>query len=158
MTCRFTVTGRDSTGSWSTSCRCWSRSRTRRRSALASCFPSWGQKEGGMRTVSAWVFTLSPPFHIFPLPRRQLTQPHFADEPNKAQRGAGTCPDTQLVCIKKEEGRIHPTYCQSYCPPPPTLGPLLKSARLCSYSLVRFSLGLSLQPPVLWKILPALPL
>ena len=53
-------------------------------------------------TVLAWLFTLSPPFHIFTVPQRQLTQPHFADEPNKAQRGAGTCPDTQLVCIKKE--------------------------------------------------------
>ena len=67
-------------------------------------------------TVSAWHFTLSPPFHIFTLPRRQLTQPHFADEPNKAQRGAGTCPDTQLVCIK--EGGRTPTQGQPKLLPP----------------------------------------
>ena len=79
-------------------------------------------------TVSAWHFTLSPPFHIFTLPRRQLTQPHFADEPNKAQRGAGTCPDTQLVCIK-EGGGLQPRGSQSYCLPPPALRPVLKCGK-----------------------------
>ena len=71
-------------------------------------------------TVLAWLFTLSPPFHNFTVPQRQLTQPHFADEPNKAQRGAGTCPDTQLVCIKKE-GEDPPQVQPKLPPPPPTL-------------------------------------
>ena len=129
MTCSFTVTGRDSTGFWSTSYRCWSCSRMQRRSALASCFWSWGQKEGGMRTVSAWHFTLSPPFHIFPLPCRQLTQPHFTDEKNKAQRGVGTCPDTQLKCIKKKQGGFQSKRNQSGHLPPPTLRLALKSGK-----------------------------
>lgn len=75
-------------------------------------------------TVLAWLFTLSPPFHIFTVPQRQLTQPHFADEPNKAQRGAGTCPDTQLVCIKKK-GEDPPQVQPKLPPPPPTLKPAL---------------------------------
>ena len=56
-------------------------------------------------------------------------QPHFAEEKNKVQRGAGTCPDTQLVCIKKEQGGFQPTCSQSGHLPPPTLRPALKSGK-----------------------------
>ena len=38
-------------------------------------------------TVSAWHFTLSPPFHIFTLPRMQLTQPHFAGDQTRLREG-----------------------------------------------------------------------
>ena len=123
-------------------------------------------------TVSAWHFTLSPPFHIFNLPRRQLTQPRIADDPG-AKRGVGTCPDTQPVCIKKERGwgrwGFQPRCSQSDRLPPPTPGPLHTSESLHSCSLVNkaligpvlpasCSLELSLCPGTCeWGVWPHIP-